>query len=62
MRDASKESMKENSAAHDGMSLMKVGKSAQKNVGRSLEATQPGVTAMRKSSTDRSPTKSVGDE
>ena len=60
-RDTSKESMKENSIAHDGMSLTNVGKLAQKNRGRSLEATQLGVTAMKKSSTDKSPTMSVGD-
>ena len=60
-RDASKESMKENFVAHDGMSLTKASKLAQKNGGRSLEATQPGVTAMKKSSIDRSPTMCVGD-
>ena len=60
-RDASKESMKENSVAHDGMSLTKAGKLAQKNGGRSLEATQSGVTTMKKSSTYGSPTMSVGD-
>ena len=43
------------------MSLTKADKSVQKNGGRSLEATEPGVTAVKKSSTDRSPTKSVGD-
>ena len=53
--------MKENLVAHDGRSLTKAGKSVQKNRGRPLEATQPGVTAVKKSSTDRSPTKSVGD-
>ena len=62
MRDVSKESMKENYVAYDGMSLTKVGKLVQKNEGHSLEATQPGVIAMKKSSTDRSPTESVGDK
>ena len=53
--------MKENFVAHDGMSLMKAGKLAQKNGSHSLEATQLGVIAMKKSSTDGSPTMSVGD-
>ena len=57
MRDASIESMKGNSI----MSLTKVGKLVQKNGGRSLEATLLGVTAMKKSSTDESPTMSVSD-
>ena len=42
------------------MSLTKAGKLLQKNGGHSLEATQPCVIAMKNSSTDRSPTKSVG--
>ena len=53
--------MKENSVVHDGMSLTKAGKLVQKNGGHSLEATQPGVTAVKKPSTDRSPTEGVGD-
>ena len=61
MRDASTGSTKENSVAHDGRSLTKAGQLAQKNGVCSLEATQPGVTAMKKSSTDGSPTMSVGD-
>ncbi|XP_031736960.1 uncharacterized protein LOC116402112 [Cucumis sativus] len=61
MRDASTESTKENSVAHDGRSSTKAGQLAQRNGGRSLEATQPGVTAMKKSSTEGSPTMSVGD-
>ena len=62
MQDASTESTKENSVAHDGWSSTKAGQLAQRNGGRSLEATQPGVRAMKKSSTEGSPTMSVGDE
>ena len=61
IRDASKESMKENSVTHDGVSLVKAGKLVQDNWGHSWEATQPGVTAVKKSSTDGNPTESVGD-
>ena len=61
MRDASTESMKENSVTHDGRSMIKADQLVQKTGGRSLEATQSGVTTMKKSSTDKSPTMSVGD-
>ena len=60
MRDSSKESMQKNSVAQNGMSLAKASKIVQKNGVQLLKVTQSCVTTVMNSSTDRSPTESIG--